>query len=152
MPDPAEPALAPAGHVITPGIDDVIERVEEAADFAEYRRKFFEGEQQSPQAQAWQRRLLGRISAECNKLLAGRVTLVGCHPELMGFGARIYGTDSDGRNYQVDFRYDDEDRMANARMDDEVRVRASIDIIVAGVLEQRAIYLHRMQGNPTGTA
>lgn len=151
MPDPAQPALAPAGIVKTPGIDDVIAGVEEAADFAEYRRKFFEGEQLSPEAQAWQRRLLGRISAECNKLLAGRVTLVGCHPELMGFGARIYGTDSDGRDYQVDFRYDDEDRMANARMDDEVRVRSSIDIIVGEVLKQRAIYLHRMTGS-TGTA
>jgi hypothetical protein len=151
VPDPVAPALSAAGIVKTPGIDDVIERVEEAADFAAYRKKFFEGEQQSPEAQAWQRRLLGQIAEQCNKLLAGRVTLTGCHPELMGFGARIYGHDSDGRRYEVDFRYDDEDRMANVRMDDDVRVRASIDIIVTGVLEQRAVYLHRMTGS-TGTA
>lgn len=151
MPDPAQPALAPAGHVITPGIDDVIERVEEAADFAEYRNKFFEGEELSPQEFERKKQLLTRILREVNINLAGRVRITGGRPELRGFGAKLVGTDSDGRDYKIEYHADDEMRMANERDDTEPLVREIIDNITTEILRQRAIYLHRMTGS-TGTA
>lgn len=147
MPDPTAEGVVAAGIIRTPGVDDVIEGVEKAIDAVEYQQKYFEGEELSAQEQAWARQLLGRIAHECNVRLNGRIKIVGAHPELMGFGARLYGLDSDNRQYTIDFRYDDEDRMGNERMDDERRVRESIDIIVTELLRQRAVYLHRMTGS-----
>lgn len=144
MSEPVAPALSAAGIVKTKGVDDVLDKVYESIDAQEFRNKFFEGIDQTPEQLEWQRKLLGQIAIECNKRLAGRVKIVGAHPELRGFGARFYGVDGDHRNYEVDFRYDDEDRMSGNPMDDESRVRASIDLIVTAVLDKRTHYLSRM--------
>src|SRR3954466_14363864 len=45
MTEPAKPAVAPAGIVKTPGIDDVIERVELALDAQDFRNEFLEGKE-----------------------------------------------------------------------------------------------------------
>lgn len=152
MPDPAQPAAAPAGIVITPGVDDVIQALEQQIDHLEYQQRFFEGKELPEADLEFHRQLWRQIIPRCNELLAGRVRIFGAHPELNGFGARLYGTDSDNREYKLDFHYDDELRMANARIDSEALVRECIDLIVGATLAERAKYLHRMTGEPVGHA
>jgi hypothetical protein len=150
VPDPVAPALSAAGIVKTPGIDDVLERVEEAADFAAYRKKFFEGEELSKNQVEQKRQLLTRIVREVNLHLAGRVRIIGGWPELNGFGARLEGRDSDDREYKIEYHADDEMRMANEPEDKEKLVREVIDMITTEILAQRARYLSRMTGKPVG--
>lgn len=148
MPDPVAPALAPAGHIITPGVDDVLKGVEEAIDFAAYRKRFFEGEQLDNSEVRQRMQMLTRIVREVNINLAGRVRIIGGWPELNGFGARLEGRDSDEREYMIEYHADDEMRMANEPEDKERLVREVIDMITTEILAQRARYLSRMTGKP----
>lgn len=152
MPDPTEPAKAPAGIVITPGVDDVIAALERQIDHVEYQQRFFEGVQLSSEDLEFHRRLWYQIIPRVNEVLGGQCWITGGHPELNGFGARLLGTDSDGREYTAEFHYDDELRMANSRLDAEPLVRECIDLIAGAMLGERAKYMHRMTGSTEGRA
>jgi hypothetical protein len=141
MPEPIAARVAPVGIVKTPGVDDRLDKIYEALDAQEFRNEFFEGKELDAGEIKRRTELLKVIAREVNTRLNGRVTLLGCWPELMGRGARFRGTDAKGRDYTIDFHIEAEARMSHARDDGEADVRETIGMITEAVLAKRAEYL-----------
>jgi hypothetical protein len=137
-------ALAPAGHVITPGIDDVLDRIEQEADFAAARREWFEGHQLSAGELAYFNTVFSAVLRETNKrLLTHGVVLGSCAPNPKGFGAVFMGRDHEGREYDVTLGIPPEVRLAKEALGQESFVRELIGMVCEGVLSKRAEYLSR---------
>jgi hypothetical protein len=141
--EPVAAALSPVGIVKTPGVDDKLDKIYEALDAQEFRNEFLEGKELSGGEVRRRTELLKTITREVNLRLAGRVTVLGCWPELMGRGARFKGTDAEGREYTIDFHVGAEDRMSHSPDDRERDVRETVGMIVEAVLGKRAEYLAR---------
>lgn len=141
------PEIGPTAGIVRTVADDVLDRIEGEADAATFRAKFFEGERISEQEYESRCRALTEIARECNRRLAGQcVEIVGAYPERLGFGARFVGKDTDGRDYQIDFKLDDQDRMDGLPFESKRVVAAVVMTIVGEVVKQRRHYLSRMTG------
>lgn len=139
--------IGPTAGIVRTVADDVLDRVEGEADATAFRARFFEGEELSNQEYESRCRALREIAAECNKRLLGQcVEIVGAHPERLGFGARFVGKDTDGRDYTIDFKLDDQDRMDGLPFESKRVVAAVVMTIVGEVVKQRRHYLSRMTG------
>lgn len=145
MDEPRE--IGPTAGIVRTVADDVLDRVEGEADAAAYRVKFFEGERLKAQEYESRCRALTEIARECNKRLEShQVEIVGAYPERFGFGARFVGKDTDGRDYAIDFKLDDQDRMDGLPFESKRVVAAVVMTIVGEVVKQRRHYLSRMTG------
>jgi hypothetical protein len=135
--------VAPAGHVKTDA-DHVWHLLEVEADNCAERNEYFEGRDLTEAEVQFRRRVFGLVAAGANRHLASQgVELVWLQPEARGFGCRFTGKDQQGRQYQVDYRFNDEVRINAARIDSSAFVRETIIDIVEAVLAKRAEYLRR---------
>jgi hypothetical protein len=136
--------LAPAGIVLTPGIDDVLERIEQEEDHCRDRRAWYEGETLSPAELGRFQTVFTAVLKEANKHLLGHgVVLMGCSPNPKGFGAVFVGSDYENRRYDVTLVIPPEVRLAKEALGQEAFVRELIGMVCEGVLEKRAEYLRR---------
>jgi hypothetical protein len=139
------PEIGPtAGHVITPGIDDVLESLAAEEDRIKERHEQFEGREQTPaELEAW-KHLFTQVQKEANKRLnAHSVHLFGCAPNARAFGAVFIGFDSENRRYEVMLGIPATERRNMELAGREAFVRSLIDMVVAGTLAKRQEYLRR---------
>jgi hypothetical protein len=142
--DVVAPALAPAAVIKTPGIDDVLERIEQEEDLARDRREWHEGVELKPGELAYFQTIFTAVLREANKrLLSHGVVLLACAPNPRGFGAVFMGTDREGREYDVTLKLPPEVRLAKEALGGEAFVRDLIGMVTEGVLEKRREYLAR---------
>lgn len=135
---------ATAGIVLTPGIDDVLDRIEQEADFAAARKEWFEGSQLSAGELAYFNTVFTAVLRETNKrLLTHGVVLGSCAPNPKGFGAVFMGRDREGREYDVTLGIPPEVRLAKEALGQESFVRDLIAMVTDGVLSKRREYLER---------
>jgi hypothetical protein len=135
---------APAGHVITPGVDDVLERIEQEEDFCRDRRAWFEGNELTRPELEYFQRIFTAVLKEANKHLLGHgVVLMGCSPSPKGFGAVFVGSDYENRRYDVTLGIPPEVRLSLEALGQESFVRELIGMVCEGVLAKRAEYLRR---------
>lgn len=136
--------LAPAGHIITPGIDDMLARIEQEEDFARDRREWYEGGTLSPGELAYFETIFRAVLLEANKRLYEHgVVLLACSPNPKGFGAVFVGVDRQDRRYDVTLGIPPEVRIAKEALGQERFVRDLIDMVTGGVLAKRREYLER---------
>lgn len=132
------------GIVRTPGIDDVLERVEQEEDFARDRREWHEGVSLTPGELAYFQTIFTAVLREANQRLLGHgVVLLACSPNPKGFGAVFIGTDREERRYEVTMAIPPEVRLAKEALGQERFVRELIDMVCDGVLQKRRKYLMR---------
>jgi len=132
------------GIVRTPGIDDVLERIEQEEDFARDRRAWFEGSTLTPGELAYFQTIFQAVLTESNKRLLGHgVVLMGCSPSPKGFGAVFIGTDREDRRYDATLVIPPEVRLAKEALGQEHFVRELIDMVTSEVLRKRREYLDR---------
>lgn len=144
MAEPVAPALAPAAVIKTPGIDDVLERIEQEEDFARDRREWHEGVELKPGELAYFQTIFTAVLRETNKrLLSHGVVLLACSPNPRGFGAVFIGRDGENREYDVTLKLPPEVRLAREALGEEHFVRSLIADVTEGVLAKRTEYLAR---------
>lgn len=143
------PAAAPEigatpGHIITPGVDDVLMALEREGDYVKDRAEMFEGRVQTPAELEQWTKLFTIVQKEANKRLnLHQVHLGGCAPNNRGYGAVFIGFDSDGRRYDVTLGIPMEERRNLEAAGRESFIRALIDMVCGAVLERRDNYLRR---------
>ncbi len=153
MTEPAKPALAPAGIVKVPGVDDVLDRVELALDGQDFRNKFLEGEQLKQDEERKRFSELQALAKAVTVRLADLgVRIVGAQPELVGRGARFHGTDAAKRDYVIDLHLDDEDRMRNRDFDAQLDGLDTVNLIERAVRARHAEYLENERLERLGLA
>ncbi|HVJ13842.1 MAG TPA: hypothetical protein VM686_00315 [Polyangiaceae bacterium] len=136
---------APAGIVLTPGIDDVLERIEQEEDFARDRRALLDGVPLTPAELEEFRAIFTVVQREANRhLLSHGVVLGACGVNPRGFGAVFMGIDREGRSYDVTLGpIPPEVRLAKQALGQESFVRWMIDIVAGEVVAQKRRYLER---------
>ncbi len=142
---PLTPELGPtAGHIITPGVDNVLAALEAEQDRMREQREQFEGREQTPQElEAWGR-LFTQVQKEANKRLnAHQVHLFSCSPNPRAFGAVFIGFDTEKRGYEVVLGIPATERRNLELAGREAFVRSLIDMVVSGTLAKREEYLQR---------
>ncbi len=133
-----------AGIVLTPGIDDVLERIEQEEDFARDRKAWFEGAELSPGELAYFQTIFSAVLREANRHLFGHGIVLGsCAPNPKGFGAVFVGADHAGRRYDVTLGIPPEVRLEKEALGQESFVRWCIGAVCEGVLAKRKHYLER---------
>lgn len=143
-PAPAVELCQTQGIVKTPGIDDVLERVEQEEDFARDRREWLEGNELTPGELAYFQTVFTAVLREANKrLLEHGVVLTTCSPNPRGFGAVFLGLDRQSREYDVTLGIPPEVRIAKESLGQESFVRELIDMVTGAVLQKRREYLTR---------
>ena len=134
-----------AGIVRTPGIDDVLERIEQEEDFARDRRAVLDGVQLSPVEFEEAKAIFTVVQRETNRhLLSHGVVLgaMGVNPR--GFGAVFMGLDREGREYDVTLGpIPAEVRLSMRALGEEHFVRGLIDMVTSEVVAQKRRYLER---------
>lgn len=142
MSDPVQPALAPAGIVKTPGVDDLLDRVELALDAQDFRNEFLEGKELAQDESERRFRELRAVSKAVDVRLADLgVRMLGAQPETVGRGARFHGSDLKGREYVIDLHLDDEDRMKSKDFDAQLDGLDTVNLIERAVRARHAEYL-----------
>ena len=136
---------APAGIVRTPGVDDVLERIEQEEDFARDRRALLDGVPLSPVELEEFRAIFSVVQREANRqLLSHGVVLGACGINPRGFGAVFMGIDREGRQYDVTLGpIPPEVRLSKQALGEEHFVRWMIDIDTGEVVTQKRRYLER---------
>ncbi|HKY41370.1 MAG TPA: hypothetical protein VJN18_35800 [Polyangiaceae bacterium] len=152
-PDDTQPIGPVAGHVITPGIDDVLEALESEEDIVAANRELLEGRPLSREESERWTRLFNEVMREANKRLAVKdIVLLSAVPEPNGLGGVIAGCDRaafDGatrgvhmpsEEYLVTITLPARERVDIARSQREEFARWLIDLVCAECIAQQRAY------------
>lgn len=136
-----------AGHIITPGVDDVLNALAREEDYVKDRAERFEGRPQTPNELEQWKRLFTQVQKEANKRLnAHGVHLGACAPNPRAWGAAFIGFDTEERRYDVTLAIPSEERRNLELAGREAFVRGLIDMVVGATLAKREEYLRRGGG------
>lgn len=141
MTEPAD--IGPTPGVVKTEADKVLDTLHAQVDWAEGGQKLiFQGQELASDEIARRERELAELAKAVNARLAGvGVRLIGCWPELMGLGARFKGIDAEGRDYEIDLKLPDEERVAGQPFGTMLGGLDTVMLIEQGIREKRAEYL-----------
>lgn len=135
--------VAPAGHVKDHN-DVVLGLLDAEQEHAPVRQEYFEGRPLSEPERQLRQFILKVVMREVStRLTPHSVHILGCYPEEMGFGARFVGRDDQGRDYRIDYRWDDQHRLGLAAIDSTSFVREMVADICEAIVAEKANYLRR---------
>lgn len=136
-------AIGPTPGIVKSEADTILDTLHAQVDFAEgYQRRVFEGEQVAAGELRRRERELVELASAVNKRLADvGVRLIGAWPEVKGLGARFKAIDAEGRDYEIDLKLPDEERVAGMPFSSILGGLETVRLMESAIREKRAAYL-----------